>query len=195
VASVSVSSDAFRRCVGEFATGVTVVAAEHDDGPAGMTLNSFTSVSLQPLLVLVSLGHGSRTLAAVRGSERFAVSILERGQRDAAIAFATRGAPFARSYVRRDDDGWLVIRGAVTALKCELADVVRTGDHDLAIGRVVAIDHADPLEHHPADRVHHAARHPRPAALFGRACDHGAVGVRGGSEHGEVEDGGSHAAI
>ena len=148
--ALSVSPDTFRRCVGEFATGVTVVTAEHDDGPAGMTLNAFTSVSLQPLLVLVSLGHGSRTLAAVRGSERYAVSILERGQRDAAIAFATRGAPFAQTYVRRDDDGWLVIRGAVAALKCELAGVVRAGDHDLAIGQVVAIDHAggQPLVFH-----------------------------------------------
>ncbi len=150
MAALSVSPDAFRRCVGEFATGVTVVTAEHDDGPAGMTLNSFTSVSLNPLLVLVALGHGSRTLHAVRGAERFTVSVLGRGQRDAAIAFATRGAPFAASYERRDVDGWLVIRGAVAALKCELADVALAGDHDLAIGRVVAIDHAggEPLVFH-----------------------------------------------
>jgi 3-hydroxy-9,10-secoandrosta-1,3,5(10)-triene-9,17-dione monooxygenase reductase component len=150
VAATSIPGDTFRRCVGEFATGVTVVTAEHDDGPAGMTLNSFTSVSLQPLLVLVSLGHGSRTLSAVRGSERYAVSVLARDQRDAAIAFATRGAPFAWTYVRRNADGFLVVRGAVAALKCELADVVRAGDHDLVIGRVVAIDHrgGDPLIFH-----------------------------------------------
>ena len=146
----SPSADAFRRCVGEFATGVSVVIAEHDDGPAAMTLNSFTSVSLQPLLVLVSLGHGSRTLTAVRGSGRFAISILGRAQRDAAIAFATRGAPFAQSYARRDDGGWLVVRDAVAALKCDLADLVRAGDHDLVIGRVVAIDHlgGEPLVFH-----------------------------------------------
>jgi flavin reductase (DIM6/NTAB) family NADH-FMN oxidoreductase RutF len=150
VPATSIPADTFRRCVGEFATGVTVVISEHDDGPAGMTLNSFTSVSLQPLLLLVALGHGSRTLQAVRGSERFTVSVLERRQRDAAIAFATRGAPFAASYVRRDGDGSLVIRGAVAALTCELADVVRAGDHDLAIGRVVAVDHpgGDPLIFH-----------------------------------------------
>ena len=148
--ATSIPGDTFRRCVGEFATGVTVVTAEHEEGPAGMTLNSFTSVSLEPLLVLVALGHGSRTLSAVRGAERFTVSILERGQRDAAIAFATRGAPFAASYVRRDSDGFLVIRGAVAALKCELAESVRAGDHDLVIGRVEAIDHrgGDPLIYH-----------------------------------------------
>ena len=62
----SVAARAFRDCVGEFATGVTVVTAESEHGPAGMTLNSFTSVSLEPLLILVSLGHASRTLGAVR---------------------------------------------------------------------------------------------------------------------------------
>jgi flavin reductase (DIM6/NTAB) family NADH-FMN oxidoreductase RutF len=150
VSTAAIRADIFRRCVGEFATGVTVVTAEHDDGPAGMTLNSFTSVSLNPLLVLVALGHGSRTLGAVRGAGHFAVSVLERGQRDAAIAFATRGAPFAASYVRPDPDGFLVIRGAVAALKCELAEAVPAGDHDLVIGRVVAIDHpgGDPLIFH-----------------------------------------------
>ncbi|HET8979801.1 MAG TPA: flavin reductase family protein [Solirubrobacteraceae bacterium] len=146
----AISPEAFRRCVGEFATGVTVVCAEHQAGPAGMTLNAFTSVSLNPLLVLVSLGHGSRTLDAVRGSERFGLSILERGQRDAAIAFATRGAPFAASYVHRESAGFLVVRGAVATLGCEVADVTRAGDHDLVIGRVVAITHlgGDPLVFH-----------------------------------------------
>jgi 3-hydroxy-9,10-secoandrosta-1,3,5(10)-triene-9,17-dione monooxygenase reductase component len=136
------SPETFRACVGQFATGVTVITAEHDDGPAGMTLNSFTSVSLNPLLVLVSLRHGSRTLRAVRGAERFAVNVLGRGQRDAAIAIATRAAPFATSYVQRTDDDLLVIRGAIATLGCELADLTRAGDHDLVIGRVVAITHA-----------------------------------------------------
>ena len=73
---------AFRGCVGEFATGVAVVTAEHEGVPAGMTLNAFTSVSLDPLLVLVSLGSGSRTLHATTASGRFAVSILQRGQHE-----------------------------------------------------------------------------------------------------------------
>ena len=59
-----------------------------------MTLNSFTSVSLEPLLVLVSLGNGSRTLYATSASRRFAVSILKRGQREVALDFSEPGAPF-----------------------------------------------------------------------------------------------------
>ena len=67
---------AFRRCVGSFPTGVCVVVAEHEGRPAGMTLNSFTSVSLDPLLVLVSLAHGTRTLDTVRRAGRFAAGPL-----------------------------------------------------------------------------------------------------------------------
>ena len=63
---------------------------------AGMTLNSFTSVSLDPLLVLVSLAHGTRTLEMVRRCDRFAVNVLHRRQRDVAMAFAKPGAPFRR---------------------------------------------------------------------------------------------------
>lgn len=142
VTSAGISPDNFRRCVGEFATGVTVVTAEHEGDPAGMTLNSFTSVSLNPLLVLVSLGHGSRTLSAVRGAQRFAISVLGRGQQDTAIAFATRGAQFGESYVERTRDGYLVIREAVATMKCALESITRAGDHDLVVGRVAAITHA-----------------------------------------------------
>lgn len=148
--SSAIPPDTFRLCIGEFATGVCVVTAEHDDGPAGMTLNAFTSVSLNPLLVLVSLGHGSRTLRAVRGSQRFAVSVLARHQRDAAVAFATRGAPFASELVARSHDGFLVVRDAVACLMCELASVIAAGDHDLALGRVLGISHpgGEPLIFH-----------------------------------------------
>ena len=89
----AIATDAFRRCVGELATGVAVVCAEWRDQPAGMTLNSFTSVSLDPLLILGSLGHGSRTLSTAHGAERFSVSVLRRDQQATAIAFATRGDP------------------------------------------------------------------------------------------------------
>ena len=65
-----------------------------------MTLNSFTSVSLEPLLVLVSLAHGSRTLEKATASQRFAVNILHRRQQDVALDFAKRGAEFPRRTTR-----------------------------------------------------------------------------------------------
>ena len=146
----SLSPDSFRRCVGEFATGVTVVIAEHQGQEAGMTLNAFTSVSLRPLMVLVSLAHGSRTLRAVRRAGRYSVNLLGRDQRDAAIAFATPGAPFPAAYTVRGDDGLPVVRHAVATIACELAQLTRAGDHDLALGRVVSVGHrgGEPLISH-----------------------------------------------
>jgi flavin reductase (DIM6/NTAB) family NADH-FMN oxidoreductase RutF len=141
---------AFRRCVGSFPTGVCVVAAEHGGRPAGMTLNSFTSVSLEPLLVLVSLAHGSRTLEAVRGAGRFAVSMLHRGQHAVAIDFATRGGVFPELHVKRTSDGFVVVRHALAWLACEVDSMVHAGDHDLVVGRVLDFESSagEPLVFH-----------------------------------------------
>jgi flavin reductase (DIM6/NTAB) family NADH-FMN oxidoreductase RutF len=148
--TASIPSDTFRDCVGEFATGVTVAIAEHRDEAAGMTLNAFTSVSLEPLLVLVSLGHGSRTLWAVTGSGRFSVSVLARGQREVAQEFATQGGHFPAQHVTRTHDGFLVVGGAVATYQCATKEIVAAGDHDLVLALVVGITHpgGEPLIFH-----------------------------------------------
>jgi flavin reductase (DIM6/NTAB) family NADH-FMN oxidoreductase RutF len=141
---------AFRGCVGEFATGVAVVTAEHEDFSAGMTLNSFTSVSLEPLLVLVSLGTGSRTLHATSASGRFAVSILKREQRDVALDFSEPGALFPRRHVERDREGFLTVSAAAAVLRCQVERIEEAGDHALVLGEVVSIAHGggEPLIFH-----------------------------------------------
>jgi flavin reductase (DIM6/NTAB) family NADH-FMN oxidoreductase RutF len=145
-----IPSDAFRASVGEFATGVTVVASEHNGVPAGMTLNAFISVSLDPLLVLVSMAHGSRTLGIVRQSGRFAVSVLHRDQGEAAIELATSGGPFPMEQMTRTADGFLVVRGAAATQHCEVEEITATGDHDLVLGRVIGLTHdgGEPLIFH-----------------------------------------------
>ena len=145
-----IPSDAFRASVGEFATGVTVVTSEHEGVPAGMTLNAFISVSLDPLLVLVSLAHGSRTLGVMRQSGRFAVSVLNREQGEAAIELATSGAPFPQGSMTRTADGFLVVRGAAATQHCEVEEIAAAGDHDLVLGRVIGLTHAggEPLIFH-----------------------------------------------
>ena len=132
---------AYRNCVGEFATGVTVVTAEHEGVPAGMTLNSFTSVSLQPLLILISLTPGSRTLQAVTASGKVAVSVLHRRQRDVAVAFAERGAPFPEQHVARDRHGLPTVRTATARLWCAVRQIISAGDHELVIAEVFDFDH------------------------------------------------------
>jgi flavin reductase (DIM6/NTAB) family NADH-FMN oxidoreductase RutF len=149
VAAGDATIRAFRDCVGEFATGVTVVTAEHDGVRAGLTLNSFTSVSLDPLIVLISLGLGSRTLRSVRASGRFGLSILGRDQRDVAVDFAERDRRFAEEHVERVD-GVLVVRGAVATLRCRVREIVRAGDHDLVLGEILGFRHGggEPLVFH-----------------------------------------------
>jgi 3-hydroxy-9,10-secoandrosta-1,3,5(10)-triene-9,17-dione monooxygenase reductase component len=141
---------AFRGCVGEFATGVAVVTAEHEGVPAGMTLNAFTSVSLDPLLVLVSLGNGSRTLHATTASGRFAVSILGRDQHEVALAFSEPGAPFPFGHVERDREGFLTVAGTTAVLRCRVDRIEPAGDHALVLGEVVSIAHGggEPLVFH-----------------------------------------------
>jgi flavin reductase (DIM6/NTAB) family NADH-FMN oxidoreductase RutF len=117
------------------------VTAEADGESAGMTLNSFTSVSLDPLLVLISLGRGSRTLVAMSKSGRFAVSILHRGQRTVAVDFAERGAPFPAQHVRRTHGRFLAVAEAAAVLGCRVVETQRAGDHDLVLGEVVEIEH------------------------------------------------------
>jgi flavin reductase (DIM6/NTAB) family NADH-FMN oxidoreductase RutF len=131
---------AFRDVVGAFATGVTVVTSRIGDTHAGMTLNSFTSVSLDPLLVLVSLAHGTRTLEMVGRCDRFAVNVLHRRQREVAMAFAKPGAPFPPGHTVVDPAGYLVVMHALAILRCQVHSIHAAGDHDLVVGEVVDFD-------------------------------------------------------
>ncbi len=127
----------FREVVGAFATGVTVVTSRVGESHAGMTLNSFTSVSLDPLMVLVSFAHGTRTLEMVRRSNRYAVNVLHRRQRDVALAFAKPGAPFPPGYTIVDPAGYVAVMHALAILRCEVVATHVAGDHDLVVGEVV----------------------------------------------------------
>jgi flavin reductase (DIM6/NTAB) family NADH-FMN oxidoreductase RutF len=143
-------SRSYRDCVGTFPTGVTVVTSSFEGRTAGMTLNSFISVSLNPLLILVSLAHSTRTLEVVSQSRKFTVSILHRGQREIALAFAAAAAAFPREHVNFEDDGHAPVREALATLCCRVVDVMRAGDHDLVLGEVERFDRRDgePLVFH-----------------------------------------------
>src|SRR3954451_24393776 len=123
--TVSVPSDAFRGAVGEFATGVTVVIAEHGGRAGGMTLNSFTSVSLDPPQVLVSLAHGTRTLDLVARPGRYSVSVLQREQRELGVEFSTAVSEFRLEQTVRPYGGVVVVKGAAATIHCEVGQVVR----------------------------------------------------------------------
>ena len=133
-----------RQTLGRFATGVTIVSTEHEDELHAMTANSFTSVSLDPPLVLVSVDRRARMHELLPRTRAFKVSVLARDQEDAAWHFAGRPCleddPF--------EDG--LIRGAIARLECSLYASVDAGDHTLYLGLVEALDRApgEPLLFH-----------------------------------------------
>lgn len=148
----AVDQMALRRALGAFATGVTIVTSRDADGaPIGLTANSFTSVSLDPPLVLVCIGENAASYGAFRTATRFAVSVLRADQVDAARLFATRGADkFAGAAWRTAVTGAPLLEGAAAWFDCVTHAVTPAGDHAILIGRVVDFGENDapPLGYH-----------------------------------------------
>jgi flavin reductase (DIM6/NTAB) family NADH-FMN oxidoreductase RutF len=147
----TVDTDAFRTAMGSFPTGVTVVTAASDDGSThGMTVNSFSSVSLDPMLVLVCLNETSRGVGLIERAGAFAVNVLSAGQQDVSRWFANRhrpagstmfdGVPFEPGVT-----GCPVLAGAVASFDCRLRQSHRAGDHLIVLGEVVALVHRPDL--------------------------------------------------
>ena len=133
------SARAFRDAIGHFPTGVTVVTATGPDGPAGMTTNAVTSLSLDPLLLLVCFESSSRTLEVVRVSRRFAVNVLRAEDEELAAVFASKrigGEKFA-DVTHKESHGVPVLDRALAWIACELRELRPAGDHEIGIGEVL----------------------------------------------------------
>jgi 3-hydroxy-9,10-secoandrosta-1,3,5(10)-triene-9,17-dione monooxygenase reductase component len=141
---------AFRDAIGRFPTGVTVVTATGPHGPAGMTTNAVTSLSLDPLLLLVCFAANSRTLEVVRGSRRFAVNVLRAGDEELAAVFASKRVPAEKfaEVTHAEAHGVPVLDRALAWVACELRELRPAGDHHIGIGAVLGTGGAqdgDPL--------------------------------------------------
>lgn len=137
----AVDPDRFRTLMRRFATGVTVVTSPGPDGPEGITVNAFTSVSLRPPQVLVCLGRGSRTLGTILTARRFAVNVLCWEQRHLATRLADRSRTPAERFAGIREStlvtGSPVVPGSLAVIDCLLAQVWPCGDHMLLVGDVV----------------------------------------------------------
>jgi flavin reductase len=133
-----------RRIFGRFATGITVVTAGRET-PRGMTANSFTSVSIEPPLVLVCIQRNATMHDTIRECESFAVSVLAAHQERVARLFADRERPRGRAEFDAVDaipgphTGAPVLSGALAWLECKLATVYDGGDHSIFLGEVQTI--------------------------------------------------------
>jgi 3-hydroxy-9,10-secoandrosta-1,3,5(10)-triene-9,17-dione monooxygenase reductase component len=131
----------FRKAMGSFAAGVTVVTTCHEGRLVGTTVSAFSAVSLEPPLVMVCLKRDSRTLAAVGLAGVFCVNILSAEQGDLAHRFARGGADdrFALTVVEAGVCGAPVLAGCSAAVECELHAVHDGGDHEILVGRVLRV--------------------------------------------------------
>ncbi|MEO6225344.1 MAG: flavin reductase family protein [Sphingomicrobium sp.] len=128
-----------RDALGCFATGVTVVTCLGDDGqPAGLTVNSFTSVSLDPPLLLVCLHKAASSAAALIGAERFAINVLQTGQQPASIRFAARDEDrFGDTQWSCGETGAPILAESLGVFECERFAVYDGGDHHILVGQVI----------------------------------------------------------
>ena len=136
----------FRTAMGKFATGVTVIATDVDGDVHGMTANAFMSVSLDPKLVVISIGEKARILEKIKQSKTFSVNILAANQQELSMIFAGQLKEH-REVIFDRLDGKPVLAGAVAQIACEVSAEHVEGDHTLFIGRVtdIQLEDAEPL--------------------------------------------------
>lgn len=135
----------FRSACGRFATGVVVATCKAKSGePAGVTVNSFTSVSLDPPLILFCLDHGAYSVKVFADVQSFAINMLSGSQQDISHVFATSvadrfdGVSFAEGH-----GGAPLLHGALCHLECEVEHRYPGGDHEIIVGRVINVTIAD----------------------------------------------------
>ncbi len=150
-----------RNALGEFATGVTVVTTVNSSGtPVGITVNSFTSVSLDPPLVLWNLNVYSAKHAAFDDTDYFAVNVLSVDQKDACLAFAQPGGdPFAGLRTESGAGGVPLLAGCIAYFECRVVHRYRGGDHEMLVGEVLSYRDVggEPLLFHHGQFGHFAA--------------------------------------
>jgi flavin reductase (DIM6/NTAB) family NADH-FMN oxidoreductase RutF len=148
----AVGSEEFRAACGRFATGVTIATVlDAERRPHGLTVSSFTSVSLAPPLVSICLGHAVSIIDLFRSANFFGINILAEDQRILSERFARKG------FDRFQGVGWTLgvhdvplIEGVLAAMECQVDQRIPVGDHDIFIGRMIAahVREGAPLLHY-----------------------------------------------
>jgi len=128
---------AYRDALGCFGTGVTVVTTRTDAGPLAMTANSFTSVSLDPALVLWCLAKASPRHNAFITATHYTFHVMAKNQQPLATHFSQTGTEFAGIAWQPDATGTPILPGCLARFSCALRDVHDGGDHSIIVGQVM----------------------------------------------------------
>jgi len=133
----------FRTVLGHFATGVAIVTAFDGDEPVGMACNSFTSVSLDPALVLFCAAKSSTTWPRLRTSGKWTANILDEDGEEICRLFAEKGADrFAHIAYTTGRSGSPILRESLAFVDCETIEEHDAGDHVIVVGRVLEMGYA-----------------------------------------------------
>lgn len=150
---MSLDQRSFRKALGCFATGVTVVTTLAPDTrmPAGVTVSAFSSLSMDPPLVLFCLGQKTSCLEAFKTFGHFAINVLSENQRDLSIRFSSRSDDKWKGLTwDAGTSGVPLLQGCLASLECRLFNVIEGGDHQIFIGEVERMAHLEggaPLIH------------------------------------------------
>lgn len=142
------NTETLRQGLGKFATGVTVVTCHGSEGPCGITANSFSSVSLQPPLVLWNIAKVSNSLQAYLDAEHFAINVLTAQQQPLSAHFAqAEHTAFDGISYAVSDKGVPILPGTLACFECRTHEVHDCGDHFIIIGEIeeFRFDGGDPL--------------------------------------------------
>lgn len=155
--STQFDTSAFRKAMGTFCTGVTVVTTMKDAEVVGMTANSFTSVSLNPPLVLISVGKNLSMHATIKEAGHFGITVLSADQIDASNHFGGKRSPeVAATLAYEWHEEIPVLAGGLANVACRLWAEYEGGDHTLFIGEVIGLrinENSDPLLYHGGYRT------------------------------------------
>jgi flavin reductase (DIM6/NTAB) family NADH-FMN oxidoreductase RutF len=140
-----VTSEEFRHACGRFATGITIASVLDAGGaPHGLTVSSFASVSLDPPLILICLGHDVSVIDHFRASNNFGINVLTESQRDLSDRFARKGQDrFDGLEWQAGETGVPLLTGVLAALECRTSHRYAAGDHDIFVGEMLAARVAD----------------------------------------------------
>ncbi len=138
----TIDDRAFRNIVGNFCTGVTIITTQNDAlQPVGFTANSFTSLSLNPKLVLFNIDKKSSSYTTFASAEHFAINILSEDQIDLSKQFSKSGVDrFEGVDYTKDVTGSPILQGSLAYLDCKVKDHYEGGDHTIVVGEVLSAD-------------------------------------------------------
>jgi 3-hydroxy-9,10-secoandrosta-1,3,5(10)-triene-9,17-dione monooxygenase reductase component len=180
---VSVDPGEFRRILGQFATGVTIITIQQGESIHGMTANSFTSVSMDPPLVLFCVAKTTRMAQLLEGARGFAINILTANQEEISRQFAgSKKDDALRSVLLERGPVAPLLEGSLAAMSCETEAIHAGGDHWIVVGRVIALHTARMAADNPPlvfyrSRYHDVIPRQAPAAPASEAWSNDAIRI------------------